>query len=244
MSNPRFIQLFFVLGLCICISGCKAPPGRYTEFTDEPVMTKHDDLPFHRAWIKDGFDMAQYSKIYITPVNTTYVLFEEKDWWKYAGKNYSQLKSDVEHIGEYMRETFITAFKDDPNHRFEVVDQPDENTLILELALTELTPNKPYLKLARFAPFGGGAAATLLNQTTLSTVSLESRMREGQNGQVVAMFADREQEKKYLLSTKNLTWYGHAEEIIRDWAQQFVAIGNREPDEVIKDSSTFELNPF
>lgn len=244
MKKSMWFDVFFVLGLCICISGCKAPPGRHTEFIDSSIMTKCQDLPFHSAWIKEGVELSKYEKVYIAPVNTTYILFDEKDWWKYAGKSYSDLKKDVEKIGIYMREAFINAYKDDPDKRFKVVNVPDAKTFIVELAIIELSPNKPYLKLARFAPFGGGAAASIANETTLSTVAFESRIRDNQTGKVIAMFADREQEKKYLLTTKNWTWYAHAEEIMRDWAKQFVELSKRHPGEIIKDSSTFELNPF
>ena len=41
-----------------------------------------------------------------------------------------------------------------------------------------------------------GAAVTLLNQSNLSTVSFESKIRDGKSGEIVAMFADREQERK------------------------------------------------
>ena len=244
MKNVHLLRYIKFLGLCILISGCKAAPGKNTDFITSSLMTKHEDLPFHSAWIREGLDKSIYDKVYIATVNTSYVLIDENDWWKNSFKNYSELKKDVEKTGEYMRETFIAAFKKDPHKRFKVVNTPDETTFIVELALTELTPNKPYLKLARFAPFGAGAAVSLLNQTNLSTVAFESRIRDGKTGEIVAMFADREQEKKYLATTKNLTWYGHANEVIQDWANQFVELGNREPGSIIKDSATFGLKPW
>jgi hypothetical protein len=207
-------------------------------------MEKREDLPFHSAWIQEGFDLTPYDKVYIAPVNTSYILLDDSNWWQNSFKSYSDLKKDVEEVADFTKKTFEKAFKDDPNKRFKVVNQPDEKTVVVELAIIELTPNKPYLKLARFAPFGAGAAVTLLNQTNLSTVAFESRVRDGQSGTIVAMFADREQEKKYLLTTKNLTWYSHAKEVIEDWAHQFVAIGNRKPGEIVKDSATFGLKPW
>ncbi len=245
MKRSIYYRLVVVLGLCVLIAGCKAgPSSRTTEFIDASQMTKHEDLPFHKAWIKEGLDKNMYEEVYIAPVNTSYILIDDKDWWKYAFKSYSELKRDVEEMGIFMRKTFIKAFKNDPHKRYKVVKHPGDKTFIVELALIELTPNKPYLKLARFAPFGGGAAATLANQTTLSTVSFESRIRDGKTGEIVAMFADREQEKKYLITTKNLTWYSHAHEIIEDWANQFVALANRKEGEIIKDSAPFGLKPW
>lgn len=240
----RSVEFIIVLGICLCIVGCKAPPKKNTDFVTPSVMKKIEKYPFHSAWVKPGFDKNLYNKLYIAPVNTSHILIDEKDWWKNSFKTYAELKKDVENMGLFMRKTFIKAFKEDPHKRFKVVNVADEKTLILELALTELTPNKPYLKIARFAPFGAGAAVTLLNQTNLSTVAFESRIRDGKTGEIVAMFADREQEKKYILTTKNLTWYSHANGIVEDWAHQFVEIGNKKEDEIIKDSATFDLKPW
>ncbi len=241
----RTIYFILCLALCVCVVGCKAPPSeRTTEFIQADNMEKREDLPFHSAWVQEDFDMGQYENIYIAPVNTSYIFLDESNWWQNSFKSYTDLKKDVDDIATFTRETFVKAFEEDPNKRFKVVDQPDAKTLVLELAIIELTPNKPYLKIARFAPFGAGAAITLLNQTNLSTVAFESRIRDGQSGTIIAMFADREQEKKYLLTTKNLTWYSHAHEVIQDWANQFVAIANREPGETVKDSATFGLKPW
>lgn len=244
MKNSVKFKLMMVLGICVLIAGCKAAPKKNTDFVQSSIMTKQEKFPFHSAWVKPGLDKTLYNKVYVAPVNTSYVLLDEKDWWKYSFRTYSELKKDVSDMGNFMRETFIKAFKNDPKKRFKVVKKPDEKTLILELAITELTPNKPYLKLARFAPFGAGAAVTLLNQTNLSTVAFESKIRDGKTGEILAMFADREQEKKSIITTKNWTWYSHAKGIVEDWANQFVQIGNKKEEEVIKDSPTFELKPW
>lgn len=240
----RVIICILLVGICVAVTGCKAPPKKTTDFVEGEKMEKREDLPFHSVWVKEGFDKSQFDKVYVAPVNVSYIFFDDSDWWKNSFKSYNDLKKDAEDMGNYMRESFKKAFTDDPNKRMAVVEEPDNSTLVVELALTELTPNKPYLKIARFAPFGAGAAVTLLNQTNLSTVSFESRIRNGRTGEVVAMFADREQEKKYLLTVKNLTWYSHAEEIVNDWAHQFVEIANREDGEMVKDSATFGLKPW
>ena len=41
-----------------------------------------------------------------------------------------------------------------------------------------------------------------------------------------------------------LTWYGHAEAIIDEWAKQFVRVANQQPGEIIKDSPLFDLKPW
>ncbi|MEW6534432.1 MAG: DUF3313 domain-containing protein [Candidatus Auribacterota bacterium] len=238
---------FILLILCgvaatIALNGCKAGVGKNAGFVDPSVMEKRADLPFHKAWIKEGLDKSTYDSVYIAPVSTQYLIVEN-NWWREMFR-YHQIQQDAEKVAVFTREAFIKAFKEDPNHRFEVVDEPRENTFIVELAIIELTPNNPFLKAGSYAPFGIGAGVSLINSTNLSTVAFEARIRDGSTGETVAMFADREQEKKYIVTDKHLTWYGHAEDIIDDWALQFVALGNRVPGDIISDTKTFELKPW
>ena len=74
--------------------------------------------------------------------------------------------------------------------------------------------------------------------------AFEARMRDGATKEIVAMFADRESQKYSPVNIKDLTWYGHARSIIREWADQFVRMANKQPGEIIKDSPPFDLRPW
>jgi hypothetical protein len=236
-----YVVAGLVLILCAGLSGCKAGASKEpVGFASNELMSKLEDLPFQNAWIKPGFNKAGYKKVYIAPVNTDYLM--EQDWWKESMRHGKMLK-DVQDVALFTQETFINAFKEDPNHRFKVVKEPGDKTLIVEIAITELTPNKPFLKIATFAPFAGAVVA-LLNSSNLSTVAFEMRIRDGATGEVVAMCADREQEKMYIATKKHFTWYAHAHQIIKEWAAQFVELANRQPGEIVTDTKAFELQPW
>ena len=94
------------------------------------------------------------------------------------------------------------------------------------------------------ASAAGTVAANVQTATTHSTVAFEGRMRDGATNEVVAMFADRESEKFSIVNVKDLTWYGHAKSILREWADQFVKIANKQPGEIVKDSAPFDLKPW
>ena len=53
--------------------------------------------------------------------------------------------------------------------------------------------------------------------------------------------ADRESEKFSIVNIKDLTWYAHAKSILREWADQFVRIANKQPGEIVKDSAPFDV---
>ncbi len=232
--------------ISIMLSGCaalKAEPSRGAGFVPMEQMSKQGDLPFNKAWVKKDMDWKQYQTIYVKPVNTSYLM--ETDAWK---ENFRQghMKEDAQEIGRYMEDRFRAAFANDPDNQFRVVGYPEPGSLTLELALTELVPSHVVLEALRYAPYGGGAAATVVSRATgaMSTVAFEAKVRDSKSGTVVAMFADRETQKFKFIDFKAVTWYGNTKNIIDEWADQFVLVANKRPGQVIEEASTFSLKPW
>jgi len=247
-SASRPIVLVAVLAAALGGAGCirKAKPAQPSGFIPPENLEKPSDLPFHSAW-RSLANWDRYTEIYIAPWNTDYL--REMTWWERLERG-EKVKEDAKDLAKYARETFEEAFRKDPNHRFKVVDKPGPKTLIGEFALTEVVPNKIVLDALGYAAGpvagpAGTAAAQVQTTTTHSTVSFEARMRDGGSNQVVAMFADREQERfSPLGDVKDLTWYGHAKSILKEWATQFVRVANQQPGEIIKDTPAFDLKPW
>ncbi len=206
-------------------------------------MTRPADLPFHKAWQKTDLDWSRYSRISIAPINIDYL--PKMDWWKGLERGRS-FHADAQKLVEYAQRIFIEAFRNDPNHRFQVADYPPnpEGTLILEIALVEIVPSKIVLNTLGYAPFVGSAFKLIRNTKSKSSVAFEARLRDGATGEIVAMFADREFEKMSPLNIKDVTWYGHAESILHEWADQFVRVLSRKPGEAVPDSKPFRLKPW
>ena len=246
-----------VPGILLCgiiLSGCattgsvdaklKAPPSKGAGFVAQEQMTKAPDLPFNKAWAKPGVDWPRYTTIYIAPVNTDYLL--KSTWWQKSFRA-SQMADDVVHIATFMRTQFIKAFENDPHHRFRVVSIPEKGSLTLEIALTELTPSQVFLAVIKIGgPYGSGVAAAGLERgtETQSTVAFESKTKDTDTGETLAMAADREYAKFRPIDISGLAWYGPAENIIKTWAQQFVQVANKQPGEIIKPASNFSWMPF
>jgi hypothetical protein len=246
--TPHLLSLALLgttLAALICTAGCKAQPAKDAGFVDSKAMKKDPTLPFNKVWIKPGFEFSSYSKLYIAPVNTAYML-KMTDWQK--GERKEDIEKDVAKLGTYTQEALKKAFRDDPKHRFEVVESPTEDprTLVLEMALTEVVPSKVVLNALGYAPFfiGLGITAVRAVAQDVSSVAMEARVRDAGSGEVVAMIADREQEQMAVVSVRGLTWYSHAETIVRHWAGQCVQFANRKPGETIKDTDPFTLQPW
>ena len=235
-----------ILGLSLLVSGCaalKASPSAGAGFVPVDQMGPREDLPFQKVWFKKDVDFTRYKSIYIPPVHTDHLL--ESNWWQQNFRQ-GQMRDDLATMAHYMQQEFKTAFRNDPNHRYQVVDSPEKDSLTLELALTELVPSNVALSVLEYAPYGGGTAVRVMERATgaESTVAFEARMKDSGTGDTLAMFADRQVKKIRIVDFKAFTWYAHDKDIIKEWADQFVKFSNKQPGEVIEGSSPFTLMPF
>ncbi len=234
------------LGLSIMLSGCaamKAAPSQGAGFVPMEQMAPREDLPFQKVWFKEDVDFKRYKSIYIPAVHTDHLL--QSNWWQQNFRQ-GQMQEDLATMAQYMQQEFKTAFRNDPYHRFQVVDVPQKGSLTLELALTELVPSNVALSVLEYAPYGGGTAVRVMERATgaESTVAFEARMKDSDTGATLAMFADRQVKKIRIIDFKAFTWYAHGKDITKEWAEQFVKLSNKRPGEVIEGSSAFTLSPW
>ena len=227
--------------LLVLLAGCKAAPLAPVGFVDETHLTAQPDLPFHRAWIDPAVDWQRYRRIQIADVNIDHL--SRMDWVQKTGRT-EKVKEDAGKLAVYAKQTLERAFREDPARRFEVVDQPDGETIVFEMALVEVIPSKVALNTLGYAPFVGSAARLLRGWKYRSMVAFEARLKDGASGETIAQFADREAEKAAFLNVKDVTWYGHAESILAEWSRQFVQVTSRKPGQTIRDSKPFTLKPW
>lgn len=221
-------------------------PAADAGFIQHPELQhKRADLPFQKVWIKPDFDKTQYRELIVAPVNTSYM--QQMDWLHSisSANILGDVKKDTEELAQYFRSQIIKKFREDPNHRFSVIEYAQQHrypALQLELALIEIDPSQSVLHAMSWAgPPGTGTAAGVVNQRR---AAFEARLRDVQTGEVVATFADRDMQDAGPLDLTRLTWYGPAKGIMDRWAEQFVQIANRKPGEMVTDPLPFTVRPF
>jgi len=207
-------------------------------------QTKVSYLPFQKVWVDPRFNKDNYQEIVIAPVNTQYML--EMDWLHdmSAATWFGDVKKDIDDLAVYFHDQIAKEFRLDPNHRFTVLDIPQQHkqpALRLEIALIEIDPSTPVLHAAGWLVIGGSTAAGVVNQRR---AAFEGRLRDMQTGKVVATFADRNMQDVGPIDMTRMTWYGPAKGIMDMWAKQFVQVANRKPGEVVSDPTAFTLRPF
>ena len=237
------------LALLAALAGCKAKPAPDSGFLDDPAKLTHDpNSPFARAWWNPAVNQQKYTRLYVAPVNTQYVMAQ--NLWERASEaqlSDADIRKSIESMGTYMHDAFKNAADRDPKHRLKVVDEPSgPDTLVLEMAIVQLVPSKAVLNALGFVTWIPAAVAIFGSTVTQSedqgkgVIAFEARMRDGATGEVVGMFADREHPPTALVDIKALNWWAPAKTVVDAWAKQFVDVLNN-PGKKVPGSNAFEL---
>jgi hypothetical protein len=238
-------RLLLIGLLTALLAGCRAKPAPSAGFADPELMAYDPSLPFNKFWRKPDIDLKRYDTLYVAEVNTSYML-AMTDWQK--GERKEEIERDVHTIALYTRDALKKAFRDDPNHRFQVVDAPTENSkaIVLEMALIQLVPSKVALNALGYAPFGIGLGVSAARGAAndKSTVAFEARIRDAATGDILMLAADREYEQAAIIDLRAFKWYTQAHAIIDTWSKQWVKVIEQKPGEKIKDADTFRLLPW
>ncbi len=232
-------------GLCIltiALVGCKTTPVADSGFVEEPDMMKETEfLPFHRAWKDEKINFKKYTKIMVAPIFTKAQLdkswIEKSNLYHYLGKD----EKDLAAFADYTTEALKKAVQKD--EKFSLVNKPDPNTIILELALVKVVAGKPVIKGTSNV---SSVASPILTATPLafiiipvkfvakstmdspmdSSVAIEGRIRDATTKKVIATFADRKKQKTAFFNLKDFSAYGNPKQLVDEWAEQIIEVLN------------------
>jgi hypothetical protein len=227
--------------------GCKTAPAPDTGFLQEPerMTPQRERFPFDRVWVKPGVQKEYYDYIVISPVNTQYLI--DNTGWKAANPGNVDLENSAREMAQYTEETFHEAFRNDKMPGVQLANQHGPKTVILELAIVELVPSKAALgALGLVAPAAGYVAVGVGSKVAggRPSVAIEGRIKDGVSGETLFLFADREEAQFRIIDLKAVTWWGHAKDIIKDWADQCVQLAKTPKDYQVKDRGSFTLSPW
>ncbi|PIQ85136.1 MAG: hypothetical protein COV74_10110 [Candidatus Omnitrophica bacterium CG11_big_fil_rev_8_21_14_0_20_45_26] len=247
-SRPVFLQIFICLFAVACVSGCaaKADPAPSAGFIPAALLKETAGYPFHKAWVRPNLHLKDYHYLYVAPIDVEHI--RQMTWWQEFG-NKGNVESDLEDLARYTQEEIKNAFINHPAQPFRITSYPAEGGLALEFALTEVVPNKAVLEAMTyaFAPLGlviSTIAQSATHANSQSYVAFEAIVRDNSTQEIVATFADREGEQGALMSVRGFSWYGHAKNAIRSWAEQLVAVFNKAEDKAIPDRGAYTLKPW
>ncbi len=191
--------------------------------------------PFDRVW-RNGSPRAwarvqRFDRIVILPVNTAYLNGTAKQ------------RAEAEKMAAYMRERFQREFARGGQYR--VVRQPGARTLVLELALVEW---KPTNIAGNVVSTGAGVVvpgANLIGSAfTHGNIAFEAKIRNGETGELLSQYADRQRDKLTLFSFRDYSSTAHNRKAIDDWARQMEELATTPSDHRVAGAMRVTLNPF
>lgn len=255
----RFLSLFLLLLLCSCGTTnrfLKVGSAKLTPFFEQPEIARdgRKQVGFQKIWTTPDRQVLEQSltkkKLFIAPV----IL----DHLRPAGKALARqqiaaggIKRHEHEVASRLHQEFVDAFKRSPAPIFQLVDKPGNDTVVLQLALTELTPTSAQ----------GNVITTVLkvvvtplafvgNFFTKGNIAIEGKllvpMPRGSHPpyRPFFQFADKEGDKFTFFNIRDYQPYGHAVHTIRDWAVHFEQVTRARGGETVKDSSAVTLRLY
>ena len=216
----------------------KADAAEPTAFLEHGKSMGRDSVrtPFARVWRNPSpraWERANgIERIVILPVNLSHFQALPR-----------QERADVEKMAAYMREQFQAQFARDG--RYHVMRQPGPGMLQLELALVQLRPtNVP----GNILSTGAGMVVPGLNivgsQFTHGTIAFEARLRNAQTGELLAEYADRQNDKISPLSFRDYSAYAHSRRAVQDWARQMQELATTPRGHKVPGAMRVTFNPL
>ena len=231
---PSVLAFSILLATTGAMVGCRAKALPDAGFLEKPELVKPDKrLPFNAAWIKDDANLLGYKKVYVAPVDTTHLL--KLDWWQKAAIAPGDQQQWAQDLAKYFQERMKEQFTDGDDNKYQLVDTPDDETLIIELAIVEVVPTKVWLNAIGYA---------LLGAVDQGETGFEGRLRDGKTKQVIAEFKDHEYGQFDVVSVRDLEWAGHSRHTIRIWTDDLEEICYLQPDGTVSDMSPVTLMPW
>lgn len=230
----------------------KAKPARLTPFFEQPELAQDGrrQFGFQKVWTTPDPEVLQQGlakkKLYIAPVTLAYLRPVDKGL---GGRQVASggMKRQEREIAMRIHEEFARAFQRSPASIYQLASGPGKDALVLQIALTELTPTSAQgniittvLKLV-VTPI-----ATLGGFFTKGNIAIEGKVLVATPGKKRAhqpffQFADNEADKFTIFSLRDYQSYGHATHTIQHWAKQFEKMTRARRGEKVGDSSAVSL---
>ena len=222
-SRCALISIALAATLTSCALKDRVTSVNKTFLEDVDISTTHPNLPFDHAWTAPGFNKAHYTQIYFKPIRLDYL--PKGDWAKSSSpliKSEDEYLQKAREIAEYFRDELIIKTRNSKVQKLRVAGYPAPETLVVEIALTELELSHPIARAGSLvAPVPGTGAA--LSTVSDPHVAFAARVYDGSSGQLVATAADKKFAPARIVDLNKLTVSSSPREICSLWSDTLAA---------------------
>lgn len=216
VKHPSGLLLSLAL-LTACLPSCSikhavvpTEPTKFLTSTGTDTSQRIARLPFEHSWRDPSVTIADYKNIIVRPVTTRYL---RKDRWERSKSveipNQRAFERRAEALARHFTKQLNIAFYDPICIFYKTTDASKPNTLILEVALTEVHFPDPAKK-----------------PLDVPMCGFESRVRDARTGKLVSTASDRRGPDLHIGNDKaHIT---DNREICSIWARQLMEASNKE----------------
>lgn len=196
------------------------------------------------AWIAPHAKAVSFQSVYIKPIRTD--LLKANEWEKSRGLAVSskeEFDKSVALLARYFRIKLLSELKKIKKPRFEVVESPNQTSLVAEIALTELALSEPIIRAAALAvPLPGVDQA--LSAVSDPHVAFAARFTNFDGTKLIATAADRRFPPIRIIDLNKLRATSSAREIVSQWSLEMAESIQFEELTTVPRASLFSLMPW
>ena len=241
------IVFFLLIGALPGCSLLKRMAGK------DPGFLSHEDnmkpmperAPFDEVWIRDPEMLDKmkdsHKTVVVLPVVTAFV----RDAIKKTGLPDSvkaERVEDAEELARYFEQRMKVSFATDDV--LKVSDEPVPNSFVWEIAITELEPTNTAVTVVATAAGAFIPGAGLLQRAASGSITIQGIVRDGNTGDILAEFKDRQSDKVAPFTIKDFQMYAHARQAIDDWSEQFFQLASTTRDVKVEGALPVSINPL
>ncbi|MFO0416402.1 MAG: DUF3313 family protein [Pseudomonadota bacterium] len=237
-----------LLTLLVAVAACsvkeRTEPVSPIFLEGAPIEQAIPELPFQHSWIDPSVRQKGYRSIFIKPIRTDLI---PPDTWKrsrgIAVGSKETFDNDAAVLARYFKIRLSSELRELEKPRFTVVEAPTNDSIILEIAITELVLSEPLIRAAALAaPLPGVDLA--LTAISDPHVSFAARFYAPDGKTLIATAADRRFPPLRIIDLNKLRARSSAREIIAQWAKELALSIQSDRMSKVERSSSFSILPW
>jgi Protein of unknown function (DUF3313) len=234
MKPATFVHLTVAALTALGLSSCgvdpvtsRTEPTKFLKSTGTDMAQRVQRLPFEHSWRDPKVDMTKYKNIVVRPVTTSFLHTEKWQDSKSAFiPNKRTYLKRCTALTRYWNKSLNKSFSSPICMFYKTADSNQANTLILEIALTEVRFDREFPSVVGQPPVPAGSLTSVV--TGVPVCAFEARVRDADTGKLISTAADRRGPEFTIIDSDKKSFTKLNEKICDEWSDQLMKSSNIE----------------
>ncbi|MES2440680.1 MAG: DUF3313 family protein [Verrucomicrobiota bacterium] len=205
----------------------RTEPTKFLKSTGTDMTQRVQRLPFEHSWRDPKVDITKYKNIVVRPVTTSFL---DTAKWEDSKSGFIPTKrayvKRCAALARYWNKSLNKSFSSPICMYYKTTDSGQANTLILEIALTEVRFDRALPTAAGQPPVPAGSITSVV--TGVPVCAFEARVRDAATGRLVSTAADRRGPELTVIDSDKNSFTRPNEKICDEWSDQLMKSSNIE----------------